>query len=304
MGILDVGIEMERAHVRIRRPLPRFRRGPYGQRPWSRFSKPPCDPGRSDFPSPVRTLAFLRGPFQRRRGSTLARLHPRRLRFTPRARPGCGGRLFPALRPGTTPGPPSAQSPFARPRRTLRRDGVPASPRKALPALPRSYGLMRQTPSLPSPAVAALADGSWQVAASPCRERVLPDVVPTHLSPSAWALAPALPVVLLPSSSHGTTAFPTLQPGRHAAIFHTATFVRDPVSRLQPFLYVQAPGFARPSGSLPPRFLPPSRNTGRCLPVHRIGQPSEPGNGRHGDSHPTKCAALSAAPARVGSNGS
>ena len=56
---------MERAHVRIRRPLPRFRGGPYGRRPWSRFSKPPYDPGRSDFPSPVLTLAFLRGPFRK-----------------------------------------------------------------------------------------------------------------------------------------------------------------------------------------------------------------------------------------------
>jgi hypothetical protein len=38
--------------------------------PWLRFPKPPCDPGRSDFPSPVQTLAFLRWSSRCRRDSS------------------------------------------------------------------------------------------------------------------------------------------------------------------------------------------------------------------------------------------
>ena len=253
---------MERAHVRIRRPLPRFRGGPYGRRPWSRFPKPPYDPGRSDFPSPVLTLAFLRGPFRRRRGSSAGPHTPQPPSVYPSGSSLLRGSAFPGSasrrHPGTAkcPEPLCTAEALPPPRRR------PAPPQEALPSLPRSYGLMRQTPSLPSPTVCALADGSWQVAASPCWERVLPDVVSTHLSPGAWALTPALPVVLLPVSSHGTTAFPMLQLGRHNAISHTATSVRDPISRLQPFLYVQAPGFARHSRSLPPRRLLP-RHSGR-----------------------------------------
>jgi len=100
----------------------------------------------------------------------LAHIPPCHHRFTYRARPCFGGRLPLALCPGTTPGPPSAQSPFARLGCYLRRDGLPGPPRRALPLLLRSYGLMRQTKSLPSPTVTASVDGSSQVAASPCWE--------------------------------------------------------------------------------------------------------------------------------------
>ena len=44
-------------------PSPLFRLGGgFTVPPWPRFPRPPYDPGRSDFPSPVLTLAFLQGP--------------------------------------------------------------------------------------------------------------------------------------------------------------------------------------------------------------------------------------------------
>ena len=112
---------MERAHVRIRRPLPGFRGGPYGRRPWSRFSKPPYDPGRSDFPSPVRTLAFLRGPFRRRRGSSAGPHTPR----TPSVYPSGSSLLRGSAFPGSASRHPPRdrqvpRAPLPPPRRRLR----------------------------------------------------------------------------------------------------------------------------------------------------------------------------------------
>jgi hypothetical protein len=55
---------------------------------------------------------------------------------------------------------------------------------------------------------------SLQVAVSPCWESDLPGVISANLSSRAWTPTPAAPVVHLPVSSHRTTAFPTLGPGR------------------------------------------------------------------------------------------
>jgi len=55
---------------------------------------------------------------------------------------------------------------------------------------------------------------SLQVAVSPCWESDLPGVVSANLSSRAWTPTPAALVVHLPVSSHKTTAFPTLGPGR------------------------------------------------------------------------------------------
>jgi len=59
-----------------------------------------------------------------------------------------------------------------------------ASRQRALPLLHHSYGLMRQTKTLPSYAI-PLLEGSWQVVASPCWEMALPDVVSAIL---VWVL--------------------------------------------------------------------------------------------------------------------
>ena len=66
-------------------------------------------------------------------------------------------------------------------------------PRKALPFPHRSYGLMRQTNSLPLTSALTSLSGSLQVAASPCWESALPDVISASLSPGAWTPTPVGP---------------------------------------------------------------------------------------------------------------
>jgi len=63
----------------------------------------------------------------------------------------------------------------------LRRWRLPP-PGKALPSPHRSYGLMRQTKSLPPPSASGLVGGSMQVAASPCWEMALPDIISAILA--------------------------------------------------------------------------------------------------------------------------
>ena len=53
-------------------------------------------------------------------------------------------------------------------------------------------------------------NGSLQVVVSPCWEKDLPDVISANLSLRAWTPTPAALVVLLPVSSHKTSAFPAL----------------------------------------------------------------------------------------------
>jgi len=96
-----VGIEMWRAQPNSNRLPPqtvscrvgsRYRLGP-------RLHKPPCDPGRSDFPSPVLTSAFPRQPSRRRRGSSAGSHPPLPTSICSHARPRLGWPLSPALRP-------------------------------------------------------------------------------------------------------------------------------------------------------------------------------------------------------------
>ncbi len=91
-------------------------------------------------------------------------------------------------------------------------------------------------------------NGSLQVVVSPCWEKDLPDVIAANLSLRAWTPTPAALVVHSPVSSHKTSAFPTLGPGRRLATLRTATSVRARFSRLQSFRYVQARRFARHPG--------------------------------------------------------
>ncbi len=62
--------------------------------------------------------------------------------------------------------------------------------RKELPFPLRSYGLMRQTKSLPPPSALASLDRSLQVAARPCWEMALPDVISANPSQHARSLTP------------------------------------------------------------------------------------------------------------------
>ena len=49
---------------------------------------------------------------------------------------------------------------------------------------------------------------SLQVAARPCWKQAFPGVISANLSPVAWTLTPAVPMVHLLVSSHRASAFP------------------------------------------------------------------------------------------------
>jgi hypothetical protein len=84
-------------------------------------------------------------------------------------------------------------------------------PRPALADHHRSYGLMRQTSSLSRPTHCGLVRESWQVAAYPCWEEALPDVI----SPVCVEVLGPVPrrasSVPLPVSSRRTSASPYVQ---------------------------------------------------------------------------------------------
>ena len=181
-----------------------------------RFPGPPCDPGRSGFPSPVLTLAF----------PSAACPQPTRLKrwliYTPR---GCGlltnlvpflrANATPALCPGPAPRPPSAQGPFARTGCYPARHGVrhrvvgrypdvlaPTGPRARPPVssrlrcCPYTAGLCRL---LPAPAA------GWPF------PTLSPRPVHRRLDPYPAALHRCLPV-----SSRWTTASPQRVQARRA----------------------------------------------------------------------------------------
>ena len=89
-------------------------------------------------------------------------------------------------------------------------------PRPALPGPHRSYGLMRQTSSLSRPTHCGLGHESWQVAAYPCWDEALPEVI----SPICVAVLGPVPrrasSVQLPVSSRRTSALPYVQEVRRA----------------------------------------------------------------------------------------
>ena len=231
-----------------------------------RFPGPPYDPGRSDFPSPVLTLACppTAFPWMRR----LKRWHvstPLKLGLHVGLGPYSMARL-PRLSVRDRPRPARCPEVLCLVKVLPLPGWRPAPPQQALPYLHRSYDLMRQTKTLPLPTVATLVSGSLQVAARPCWVMALPDVISADLSPDAWTPTPAAPMVHLLVSSHGTSAFPTLGPGRRSAMSHTATSVWTRISGLQSFTYVQASGFARPTGRSYRRFLSEPRQPGLLLP--------------------------------------
>ena len=271
---------MERAHVRIRRPLPRFRRGPYGRRPWSRFSKPPYDPGRSDFPSPVRTLAFLRGPFRRRRGPSAGPHTPR----TPSVYPS-GSSL---LRGSDFPGSASKHPPRDRqvPRAPLHGQGVTSAATASPRRLERRYPLFltptgscaRPHPSrrLRSP---PWPTGLGRLLPAPAGRRSFPTLSPRIFPQvpgplprrSPWCSCPFLPTGLRPSpccNRVGTTPSPTQR-----------LPCGTPIRGCSPFFMFRPPGLLATPGrshrgscfhAAAAVASTSERNTGRCLPVHRI----------------------------------
>ena len=116
---------------------------------------------------------------------------------------------------------------------------VPSPPQRALPLLPRSYGLMRPTNLLARLSV-PLYRASLQVAASPCWTMVVPDVISACLSLDAWTLTPAAWWVHVPITSPPPSAFPQSLMGRLPASIRSATSEREVMSELQSFTHVQA----------------------------------------------------------------
>jgi hypothetical protein len=112
--------------------------------------------------------------------------------------------------------PPCTESPFASLRCDLAEDSVYRYLSQHYPALiATTDSCARPTSShrlrFPS------ACGSLQVVASPYWTLALPDVSSAVLSPRAWTPTPAALVVHSPVSSHKTSAFPALGPGRRLA---------------------------------------------------------------------------------------
>ena len=129
-----------------------------------------------------------------------------------------------------------------------------APPQRALPLLHRSYDLMRQTESLPPPTVVALVGGSSQVAASPCWETALPDVISASLSLDARAPVAAVCGVHLPVSSPASSAFPVLSQVGSPANTHSSNFTVE-----GNFATAAIPLCSGLQVCLPPRSLPPLR---------------------------------------------
>ena len=172
----------------------------------SRFQRPPYDPVRSDFPSTVLTLAFppKAFPTQVRLKRWLAYTLPVSVYL--RVRP---SRMAPPTHVVDHPGTAKCPELLCLSQALLASGWCHAPPRRALPLLPRSYELMRQTKFLRQNFVFhTYIQRSLQVAASPCWKVVLPDVISANLSQDAWALIPAGRRVHLPVSSPTSSAFP------------------------------------------------------------------------------------------------
>jgi hypothetical protein len=93
---------------------------------------------------------------------------------------------------------------------------VSPRPRPALPGPHRSYGLMRQASSLSRPTHNGLVRQSLQVAACPCWEEALPDVISSICVEVCGPVPRRASAVRLPVSSRKTSASPYMQEVRRA----------------------------------------------------------------------------------------
>ena len=126
-----------------------------------------------------------------------------------------------------------------------------ARPGRALPLRLRSYGLMRPTKLLPSLST-KLIRRSLQVVVSPCWRMVVPDMSAVILTSAPGPLPRSvLPVRLLDSSRKTAAAHPQIGRSAHWMSLQ-CNFNRGYLSRLQSFVNLQAPTFARPAGCTHP----------------------------------------------------
>jgi hypothetical protein len=180
----------------------------------------------------------------------LAHIHSFLQRFACKARPIFKGLATPGSASRTTPGPPRAQSPFARLRRYLFRRDVFCIPSEGV--TPPSSLLRTHAPVQSHSLLLRLLASSMGL----CRLSPVPAACWTFpvLSPLIlpWVSGPVprwVPVVLSPVSSHGNIGLlqalngSTFPPRSRKAASHGAS-----ISGLQSFHYVQTPRFARHPG--------------------------------------------------------
>jgi hypothetical protein len=132
------------------------------------------------------------------------------------------------LRSATSPRPARRREPLCHFEALPRSGRHPVPSRRALPLLRRSYGLMRQTKTLP-PAPVPLADGSLQVVASPCWEMALPDVVSDFHVQVLGPIPRDVLLVLIPVSSQETPASHLVERVSHIACPRQCSFHRGAV---------------------------------------------------------------------------
>jgi hypothetical protein len=146
-----------------------------------------------------------------------AHIHPSRLRFTTPLAIGsvhpihqapvlCGG-IRMAITVPRAPSPPWGVTPSR---------VVYPRPRPALPGPLRSYGRMRQTSALSRPMHGGLVRESLQVAACPCWEEALPDVISSLCVEVLGPVPRRASAVPMPVASRSTSASPYVQEVRRA----------------------------------------------------------------------------------------
>jgi hypothetical protein len=178
----------------------------------------------------------------------LAHIHPFLLWFACKHRPDFKGSAYPGSESRTVPGPPRAQSPFARVGVTTLGATSHAPRQRELPPFHRSYELMRQTKTLPLTSVVPNTTGLCRLVPVPAGRWSFPTLslqsVHRRLDPY-----PGMPLrcscPFLPRE---------LQPHPRCAQFGTskyrrnATLTTSSISGRQSFRYVQAPMLASPPG--------------------------------------------------------
>ena len=216
--------------------------------PGPRFRRPPDDPGRWAFPSPVLTLASRRSPSHTTRSFSADSHPPLRsmVCFHGRSlvhRPSMSGDSWRCHVPRVPVHEQGVTS-------LVGVSWTPSAGATLLASLLRT-----QAPILPPLRASGLPSDTKavQVAVSPCGEEDLPDVISAHLSLRAWTSTPAARVVHRPVASHTTAAFPPCGPGRRSTM---------PVQRLPYGALCEAVVIASCSGPQvcsPPRSLLPLR---------------------------------------------
>ena len=165
--------------------------------------------------------------------------------------------------------PPLTESPFARRRRYLLRGGVAHRLSRRYPAFIAPTGSCAAPHASCGFRAQPLYRRSLQVAASPCWQRVLPDVISAIL---AWVPGPlprGAPSVLAPVSSRRTSASREIRDVRRTGLFLHGNFGRVGI-----FGVAVIPLCSGSHARQAPRLLPP---LWAC--AHRAAGPFTPRNG-------------------------